>query len=172
MRGNMRMTLDEAQKLIRSLEEEREQLMEKMDNLSTFVVAISEGNPEEMRPEFDFTEIVNEIQEIDKKIRKIKHARNIFNTVTSLPEEDITLDEALILMAMLNNNYRYYMKLGNRQARERVKTSLRSQIIEYTYVNYNIEEARKYGKEMHNRMLEIQSKLNLVNSTYQFDVDI
>lgn len=167
----MRITPDGAQKLIRSLEEERKQLIEKIDKLSTFIVAVSEGNPEDLRPEFSFTETVREIASIDEKIRKIKHSRNIFNTTTLLPEENITLDEALVLMAMLNKNYAYFVKLGNRQAKERSRNSYENKI-EYIYTNYDIQEAKSHGKTMYERMLELQSKLNLVNSTYSFEVDV
>ena len=88
----MKITPDGAQKLIRSLEEERQQIAGKIDKLSTFVVAVSEGNPEELRPDFNCMEAIKEIDCINEKIRKIKHSRNIFNTTTLLPEEDITLD--------------------------------------------------------------------------------
>lgn len=165
----MTITPDGAQKLIHSLEEERKQIVDKMKGLATFVVAVSEGNPEGLRPEFDFAATVKEIHKVDESIRKIKHARNIFNTTTFLPEEDITVDEALILMAMLNKNYGYYMELGKRQPKERNRTF--GGEIEYTYVNYDIQEAKKYGKDMYERILEIQSKLNLINSTYSFKIE-
>ena len=167
----MKITPDGAQKLIHSLEEERKQLVERINKLSTFVVAVSEGNPEELRPEFDFTGTVREIDCIDEKIRKIKHSRNIFNTTTLLPEETITLDEALVLMSMLNKNYAYFVKLGNRQAKERQSSTFDNKI-EYSYTNYDIQEAKNYGKTMYERMLELQSKINLVNSTYNFELDM
>lgn len=145
--------------------------MERINKLSTFVVAVSEGNPEELRPEFDFTGTVREIDCIDEKIRKIKHSRNIFNTTTLLPEETITLDEALVLMSMLNKNYTYFVKLGNRQAKERQSNTFDNKI-EYVYTNYDIQEVKNYGRTMYERMLELQSKINLVNSTYNFELDM
>lgn len=166
----MTITPDGAQKLIHSLEEERKQLVDKMKGLVTFVVAVSEGNPEELRPEFHFAGTVDEIKGIDEKMRKIKHARNIFNTTTYLPDEDITLDEALILMSMLNNNYKYYIELGNKQPKTRTPTYRNE--IEYTYTNYDIKEAKQLGRDMYERMLEIQSKLNRVNSTYYFEIHL
>ena len=95
----MKLTPDGAQKLIHSLEEERKQLVDQINKLSTFVVAVSEGDPEELRPEFDFSAVVDAIRSIDDRVRKIKHARNVFNTTTRLPEENLTVDEALVLMA-------------------------------------------------------------------------
>ena len=100
------------------------------------------------------------IRSIDDRIRKIKHARNVFNTTTLLPEENITVDEALVLMATLNNNYGYFADLGNRQPKTRNRTQYKGEI-EYTYTNYNIEEAKKLGRDMYERILELQSKLTL-----------
>lgn len=165
----MKITPDEAQKLIHSLEEDRRQLVDKMKKLVTFVVGVSEGDPEKLRPEFNFSETVHEIEKIDERIRRIRHARNIFNTTTFLPDEKITVDEALILMSMLNKNYSYYLDLGNRQPKER-EDGLREEI-EYSYINYDVREVKQYGKDMYERMLEIQTKLNLVNSTCTFEVD-
>ena len=138
----MKLTPDGAQKLIHSLEEERKQLVDQINKLALFVVAVSEGNPEELRPEFDFTATVDGIRSIDEKIRKIKHARNVFNTTTVLPEEKMTVDEALVLMATLNNNYGYFADLGNRQPKTRNRTQYKGEI-EYTYTNYNIIVFRK-----------------------------
>ena len=166
----MKITPDGAQKMIHSLENQRRQLVEKMNELSTFIVAVSEGNPEDLRPEFNFTDTVNEIKMIDEKIMKIKHARNVFNTTTYLPDEQMTIDEALIMMAVLNNNYKYYTKLGNAQKKRRNMSSYANEI-EYIYTNYDIGEAKNCGKSMYDKMLEIQSKLNLVNTSYTFEID-
>ena len=166
----MKITPDGAQKMIHSLENQRRQLVEKMNELSTFIVAVSEGNPEDLRPEFNFTDTVNEIKMIDEKIMKIKHARNVFNTTTYLPDEQMTIDETLIMMAVLNNNYKYYTKLGNAQKKRRNMSSYANEI-EYIYTNYDIGEAKNCGKSMYDKMLEIQSKLNLVNTTYTFEID-
>ena len=165
----MKITPDEAQKLIHSLEEDRKQMVDKMKKLATFVVGISEGDPEKLRPEFNFSETVHEIEKMDERMRKIKHARNIFNTTTFLPDEKITIDEALILMSVLNKNYGYYLELGNRQPKER-EHRFREEI-EYSYVNYDVLEAKQYGKDMYERILEIQAKLNLVNSTCTFEIE-
>ena len=83
----------------------------------------------------------------------------------------MTVDEALVLMATLNNNYGYFADLGNRQPKTRNRTQYKGEI-EYTYTNYNIGEAKKLAKDMYERILEIQSKLNLVNSTYNFEIDL
>ena len=50
-------------------------------------------------------ETAREIECIDRKIGKIKHMRNVFNTNTKLSVENMTVDEALVYMAILNKNF-------------------------------------------------------------------
>lgn len=72
-------TSDGANKLIKSLEEEKNMLLQDISSLSTFVAAITE-DPESVRPEFDLKKTVEQISVIDNKLIKIKNARSVFNT--------------------------------------------------------------------------------------------
>lgn len=166
----MQMTSDYAQKLIKKLEEEKSTLRKDMNNYSTYVVGLNEGDLEELRPEFDFKATVEKIAEIDAKIMKIKHARNIFNTTTVLEGTEMTVDEALMRMAMLNANYRNYASMGS--AREKTRKSSYGDNVEYVYTNYDIAFAKELGDAMYNELLEIQEKLNLLNSTVPFEAEI
>ena len=49
-----------------------------------------------MRPAYNFKEMRDAQDELEKKIRKVKHAINVFNTVTIIPDFDITIDEMLV----------------------------------------------------------------------------
>lgn len=164
----MLMTSDYAQKMIKKLEEEKSQLNANISNYSTFVVSIQEGDPEELRPEFDLKATVEKIEEIEKQILKIKHARNLFNSITVLNGTDLTIDVALIRMAILNQNYRRYIDMGNKQPKTRKNSYGDS--VDYTYTNYDISYAKELGESMYNELLSLQEKLNLVNSTITFEV--
>lgn len=165
----MLMTSDYAQKMIKKLEEEKSQLNANISSYSTFVVSIVEGDPEELRPEFDLKETVEKIEEIEKQILKIKHARNLFNAQTILDGTDLTIDVALIRMAILNQNYRRYVDMGNKQ--QKTRRSSYGDNVEYTYTNYDITYAKELGESMYNELLSLQEKLNLVNSTIAFEVE-
>ena len=165
----MLMTSDYAQKIIKKLEEEKSQLISNISNYSTFVVSILEGNPEELRPEFDLKATVEKIEEIENKILKIKHAKNLFNANTKIDGTELTIDAALIRMAILNKNYKRYMDMGNKQMKTR-KSSY-GDSVEYTYTNYDIAYAKELGESMYNELLSLQEKLNLINSTIAFEVE-
>lgn len=167
----MQITPDGAYKLILKLENDKKALIEKMDKVATFVVAISEGDPEELRPDFDLKSTVEEIKQIEEKIIKIKHQRNLFNATTVLPETEMTIDEALVKMAVLNREYSRYVAMGRSESKEIVVTFGNSKVdIEYRYTNYPIEVAKKIGNQMYTELQKIQTGLNRVNSTYTFEI--
>lgn len=167
----MQITPDGAYKLILKLENDKRALIEKRDKVATFVVAVSEGDPEELRPDFDLKSTVEEIKQIEEKIIKIKHQRNLFNATTVLPETELTIDEALIKMAILNREYSRYVEMGRAESKERVLSFGSGKAdIEYRYTNYPIEVAKKIGDQMYTELQQIQTKLNRINSTYTFEI--
>ena len=86
----MRVTSAQAAKLLRKLNDELRALQLKESNSSSFVAAIQE-DIESVRPAYNFKEMRDEQNELEKKIRKVKHAINVFNTVTIIPDFDITI---------------------------------------------------------------------------------
>lgn len=167
----IKLTSDEAQKLISKLRTRESDLNQNMSNLSTYVAAIVE-NPDELKPDFDFMSAVDEIENLDRNILKIQHAKNIFNTVTVLPDLDMTIDEALVRLSHLNKMYSVYHRMSSKQKKERNSSRIGNKDIEYTYTNYEPSDAKKVADKMLDEIHKIQRVLNYVNSTVSFDVDI
>lgn len=167
----IKLTSDEAQKLISKLRTKESDLNQNMSNLSTYVAAIVE-NPEELRPDFDFKSAVNEIEDLDKTIMMIQHAKNQFNTVTVLPDLDMTIDEALVRLSHLNKMYTVYHRMSSKQKKERNSSRIGNKDIEYIYTNYEPSDAKEIADKMLDEIHKIQKVLNYVNSTVSFDVDI
>ena len=96
-----KMTSAYANKMLRSLEEDKVFWVNKEDASSTYVVAVNE---EPVVPEYDYTEVAKTICEIDEKIAIIKHALNLSNATAKVPGGDITMsvDTILVRMAQLN----------------------------------------------------------------------
>lgn len=167
----IKLTSDEAQKLISKLKSKESDLIQNMSDLSTFVAAIVE-DVEELRPKFDYMGAVNEIESLDRKIMKIQHAKNVFNSTTTLTGMDLTIDEALVRMAHLNKMYNTYHRMSQKQEKERCNSGLRNKEIEYSYTNYRVEDAKKMADEFLDEIHAIQKVLNYVNSTVTFEVDV
>ena len=80
----MLVTSAQATKILRQLNDELQTLHLREANTSSFVAAIQE-DIESVRPEYNFREMRDAQADVEKKIRRVKHALNVFNTVTLVP---------------------------------------------------------------------------------------
>lgn len=166
----MIITSDGADKLIKQLDKEKQVLMNKINERATYIVAVTE-NAEELKPDFDFKKTVEDIEKIENRILEIKHARNTFNNETVLGNIDLTIDKALVRMAMINNQIKVFENLANRLPKQRERDIYgRGKEIEYSYINYNISDAQKKVDDLTLELNEIKKELNFVNSTKTFEI--
>lgn len=162
------MTSAAANKLIRSLQEEKDFLIQQEDMSCTYVLADGE---KAQPPAYDYEVTQAKIDAIDAKIVKIKHGLNLFNTRTVLKGLDMTIDEALVEMAQLNRKKYRLDALRKHQPVFRRGTS-RNNVIEYEYVNYDLEKAAADYQVVSDRIIEIQMALDLCNQTETFEVEL
>lgn len=168
----MRVTSAQAAKLLRQLNDELRALQLKEANSSSFVAAIQE-DVESVRPEYNFKEMRDAQAEVECKIRKVKHAINVFNTTTIIPDFDITIDEMLVYLPQLNRQCEVLSKMRDAMPKVRVSSGYSSgNIIDYKYANYDIEEVGRYYAELSDTLAKAQTVLDLVNSTVEFEIDI
>jgi hypothetical protein len=168
----MKITSSEAAKMLRKLNEELRDL-ESLEAMSqSFVAAISE-DIESVRPKYDYKAVRAEEAAIQARIRKLKHAVNVFNSTTVIPDWNITIDEMLILIPQLTKKKENLSSMKNRLPKERVEAGFRSasNIIDYRYANYDIEAAQADYDETADRLGKAQTALDLVNSTVTFEFD-
>lgn len=169
----MQVTSAQAAKLLRKLNDELRALQLKESNSSSFIAAIQE-DIESVRPEYNFKEMRDAQAEVEKKIRKVKHALNVFNTVTLVPNFDITIDEMLVYLPQLSRQCETLSKMREAMPKVRVSTgySSSSPIIDYRYANYDIEEVSRCYVEASDTLAKAQTSLDLVNNTAKFEIDI
>ena len=169
-----KMTSAYANKMLRSLEEDKAFWVNKEDASSTYVVAVNE---EPVIPEYDYTEVTKTICEIDEKIAIIKHALNLSNATAKVPVGDITMsvDTILVRMAQLNKRKTILDEMRKRlpKAREEQRSYIsRNAVPEYRYINYDLDLVKKEYEAVSRRIMEMQMALDKYNQTEQFDVDI
>lgn len=127
-----------------------------------------------IKPEYDFDAVRTEIDSLNGKIIEIKHAINMFNVNTVLPEACITIDRALIKMAQLNK-LKTTLNLMRMQEPEKLKESFgqrASNTAEYTVANYNPKDAQKVYEDVCNELSALQLELDFVNSTEKITINI
>lgn len=168
----MRVTSAQAAKLLRQLNDELRALQLKEANSNSFVAAIQE-DVESVRPAYNFKEMRDAQAEVECKIRKVKHAINVFNTTTIIPDFNITIDEMLVYLPQLNRQCEVLSKMRDAMPKVRVSSGYSSgNIIDYKYANYDIEEVGRYYAELSDTLAKAQTVLDLVNSTVEFEIDI
>lgn len=77
----VQLTSAEAAKILKKLNEELSSVMRKEEQSKDFLAAMGE-DPETVRPKYDYEDTSKKIDEIETKIRLLKHSINVFNTTT------------------------------------------------------------------------------------------
>lgn len=168
-----KMTSAYANKMIKSLEEDKAFWVNKEATSSTYVASINE---EPVVPEYDYTEVAATIAELDEKIAIIKHALNLTNATAKVPvgEKEMSIDTILIKMAQLNKRKAVLDQMRKQlpKAREEQAYVSRNVVPEYRYINYDLELVKREYEAVSNTIMEMQMALDKYNQTVQFEVEI
>ena len=164
-------TSAEANKIIKDLRSQRTELLAVEAGIKSFVVAIEE-NVEDVRPEYDFATYQKNLEKIDAEIRKYKHALNVFNTTTVVPNTDgMTIDEVLVTLPQLSERLRTLSSMAITQPKSRVRGYGPQPHIEYNIANYDIDAVKDTCNRIKESINNLQLNLDLVNSTVKFNVE-
>ena len=167
------LTSAEANKLLKKIVDERNIILTHEEQTCKFNAAINE-DIDSVRPDYNYDETRLEIIKYDYKVRAIKHAINVFNTTTLVGNTGMTIDEVLVYIPQLTEkkNRLYLMQRRLSKQRSSVLGIGNNSVIDYTYANYDVETAKKDYRAVSDELSDIQTALDLVNSTITFEVDI
>ena len=159
-----------ANKMVKRLMDEKKYLLSTQHKLQTY---IETAGYEPVIPDYDYVEYSGEIDEIDDKIRTLKHAINVLNTTTVVPDVGLTIDEVLVKMAQLNLKKEILDDMRDKTDRKRIYDMGRgSNLVEYECLNYDLDDVRADYDDVLREISKIQIALDIVNQTYTFDVEI
>ncbi len=171
-----KMTSAYANKVLKKLNDDKAFYIQQEHDSYSYVAADGE---EPVIPEYDFEKTSKILRDIDNKIVKIKHALNVTNSTNSVVvgEKSLTIDEILVRMAQLNNRKATLDMMRKQQAKSRVDSrfsilSSKKPVIEYQYMNYDIELVKKEYDAMDAEIAAMQMARDKYNQTVEFDVDI
>ena len=166
----MKVTSAEANKLIKQLKDQYRLLYTQEGNVVSFIAATSE-NIEDVRPQYDYTEMAAKYDEIDRKIRKIKHALNVFNSTTLVVGFNMTIDEMLVFLPQATDRLRKLATMLSKPAKSRAENTGRTAIIEYEYLNYDLAKVQKDYDDLMDMKNRALTALDVVNNTVQFEIE-
>ena len=114
--------------------------------------------------------------EIERKIRKVKHAISVFNTTYVIPEYGFTIDEMLVYLPQISRRLDKLssMKDALPKIRENAGFSRGGSftVIDYRYANYDIDLVNKDYMELSSEVARAQTALDYVNNTVEFELGI
>lgn len=171
----MKYTSAQAAKLLRQLKEEHQRLLARESETQVFLAAVGE-DPESLRPAYDYREVQEKLALLEKKIRRIRHAINIFNLNTVV--EGMTIDELLVYLPQLNERRQKLSVMAARLPRRRAEARLggsygaKSQIIDYEYANYDITAAEEEFRRVTEEIARLQTALDRANSTMEMEIEL
>lgn len=168
-----KMTSAYANKLLKSLEEDKAYWVNKEASSATYVASVDE---EPVVPEYDYSEVAKTIEALDEKIAVIKHALNVTNATAKVlvGETEMSIDTILIKMAQLNKRKFVLDNMRKQLPKSREERSYvsRNASPEYRYINYDLELIKQEYERVSEKIMEMQMALDIYNQTVQFDVDI
>lgn len=166
----MKVTSAEAAKILRKYNDDYASLCGMEEQSKSFVAAVGE-DIEAVRPQYDFLDTQKRKEELEAKIRRLKHEINTFNLATKVAGFDMTVDEILVLIPQLSRKQRilYNMKTVLPKVRE-ASYGGKSPIIDYRYANYDIAVAEKEYDRVSELLAKAQTALDTVNTTVPFEI--
>lgn len=167
----MKLTSAEAAKLLRKLNEEYEAILNMEAQSKEFVASLNE-NIELIKPKYDFNKTQEELNILEEKIRKLKHAINMFNCQTVVIDFNMSIDQLLVYIPQLSRKKAKLLAMKNRLAIKREPSISRvGSIIDYNYANYDINEANKEYERVDKLLTNAQTALDVINNTNTFEFE-
>ena len=167
----MNYTSAQAAKLLSKLQQDYGNLASQERNAKTFLASVGE-DVESVRPSYDYEATKAALTALEAKIRRVKHAINRFNTTTVIPEFNMTVDEMLVYIPQLSQKKSKLKDMANTMPKARCKSYERSNIIDYQYINYDLDQVKADLDEVTETLSAAQLALDLANHTRTFEIDL
>ena len=157
----MNYTSAQANKLLKKLNDEYTALLDKETRSRDFRAAMGE-DVESVRPVYDYAETQIRLAELEAKIRT--------QTVDGF---DMTIDELLVYIPQLTKRKSKLLEMKSRLPKERVEEQYgrQSNIIDYTYANYDIAAVEADYEKAADELSRAQLALDAVNQRETFELE-
>lgn len=167
--SDMNGTSAQANKLLKKLNDEYTALLSREERSQVFRAAMGEDIAS-VRPAYDYRETQTRLAELERTIRQLKHAINRFNTSQIVDGFNMTVDEMLVYIPQLTRRKSKLFDMKERLPKERVTEQYgrQSNIIDYTYANYDIAAVEADYEKATDELTRAQLALDAVNQRELF----
>lgn len=166
----MQYTSAQANKLLKKLNDEYAALLDREKRSRDFRAAMGE-DVESVRPAYDYGLAQRRLAELEGSIRALKHAINLFNVTHMVNGFDMTIDEMLVYIPQLTKRKSKLLEMKSKLPKERVEEQYgrQSNIIDYTYVNYDLAAVESDYENTADELSRAQLALDAVNQREIFE---
>ncbi len=140
------------------------------DRSSVFHAAVGE-DVESIRPAYDYAKARRNVEELEAKIRAVKHAINRFNVEHEVPGFGMTIDQMLVYIPQLTRRKKKLQEMQGRLPKQR-EPGYGANIIDYSYANYDIETARTDYARVSDELARAQTALDVANNQEKMEIDL
>lgn len=155
----------EAMKIVKELEQQKNQLISDEDTRCT--VSYREDE-EKVALKYNYDETRAKIKEIDDKVRMIKSKLAKSNCSVIVDGFDVTIGEALVLLAQMQNEIQQLDYLADKEQLTRRITY--NGVVEYTECNYDVEKVKAELQAMRTKVGKLQVAIDRANLVSEIDV--
>ncbi|MBR1757198.1 MAG: hypothetical protein IJ744_00535 [Lachnospiraceae bacterium] len=163
-------TSAQANKLLKQLQEDYRLLVANESMSRTFIAATNE-DLESARPAYDYDQTQQALRDLQAKVRKIKHAINVFNTTHVVEGFDLTVDQMLVYIPQLSECKNRLAYMANVLPKNRLSTN-GGALIEYEYTNYDPEKVKADLAAVSDELNRAQLALDKLNQTELMEIDL
>ncbi len=167
----MTYTSAQAAKLLSKIRQDYDRIINQEENSKTFLASVGE-DVDSVRPAYDYDGTKEQLEALESKIRKIKHAVNVFNTTTVVPEVGMTVDELLVYLPQLSRKKGKLLEMANTPPKARHRNLDKSNIVDYKYINYDLDRINADLDAVTEELSKAQLALDSVNHTAVISIDI
>ncbi len=155
----------EVMKMIKELEAQKQMLIRKEDERCT--ISYKEGE-ERLAPDYDYAEMRDAIEDVDSRIRHLRSVLARANCEVYVDKFDITLGEALVMLAQLQQEKVQVETLAAR--RQITRRITMNGVLEFTECLYDTERAEADAKVLRETINDLQMAIDRANLTNYVEV--
>ena len=163
----MKMCHSEVIKYIKELENKKRVLLRQEENDCKYTYQDEESK---IVPNYNYKKTRQAVDALDAKIRKLRHLLAVANCTVTVDEFDVTLGEALVMLAQYQNKCDLLSEMSARQ--QISQRSSYSGKMEITCCNYDVEKATKDYEELRLLIGRLQVAIDRANLTNFVEVEV
>ena len=157
----MKVCHTQAMKMIKEYEEQKRVLLMKEDNYSQ--VSYKEGE-KKIASDYNYKTVRESVKKLDDEVRKIRTALANANCKVMVDDFQITIGEALVLLAQMQSERQHLESMANNVQLTRRLTQ--NGVIEYTECLYDVSKIKQDVSELRQKINKLQiaiDRANLIN---------